>query len=133
MAQVFEATWFFLPGIPPYAVCDDLEALAAWAHEHLPRQGKRARPLLVGDDRTLWFLQPDGSLSAISRIRRSWRFPSASDAYWRAREGLDAWNQRPHPPHTPERRRHIPIVVSTLSADEHGYLQWLEDNWQSVD
>lgn len=133
MAEVFEATWFFLPGIPPYAVCDDLQALAAWAHQHVPRQGKRARPLLVGDDRRLWFLQADGSLSEVSRTRKSWRFPSPSDAYWRAREGTDAWNQRPHRPHSPERKKHIPIRVSTLSAAEHGYLEWLEHTWQSVD
>ncbi len=120
-------------GIPPYAVCDDLQALAAWAHHHVPRQGKRARPLLVGEDRRLWFLQPDGSLAEVSRARRSSRFPSASDAYWRAREGTDAWHQRPHRPHTPERRTHIPIVVSTLSAADHGYLQWLESTWQSID
>ena len=40
------------------------------AHQHVPRQGKRARPLLVGDDKRLWFLQADGSLSEVSRTRK---------------------------------------------------------------
>jgi len=85
MAELFEATWFFLPDIPPYAVCDDLQVLAAWAHRNVPRQGQRARPLLVDDDQRLYFLQADGSLSAVSR-KPNYRSPSASERYWRVRE-----------------------------------------------
>jgi hypothetical protein len=132
MAEVFEATWFFLPDIPPYAVCDDLQVLAAWAHRNVPRQGQRARPLLVDNDRRLWFLQADGSLSAVSRKTNS-RSPSASERYWRVREGIDAWHQRPHNPHPPDRRTHIPIRVSTLSEADENYLEWLEGTWQSLD
>ena len=132
MAEVFEATWFFLPGIPPYAVCDDLQVLAAWAHRNVPRQGQRARPLLVDNDQRLWFLQADGSLSAVSR-KPNYRSPSASERYWRAREGIDAWHQRPHQPHPPDRKSHIPIQVSTLSHADEQYLDWLESTWQSAD
>ena len=132
MAELFEATWFFLPDIPPYAVCDDLQVLAAWAHHNVPRQGQRARPLLVDNECRLWFLQADGSLSAVSR-RPNRRSPSASDRYWRVREGIDAWHQRPHKPHPPDRRKHIPIQVSTLSEADRGYLDWLETTWQSLD
>ena len=132
MAELFEATWFFLPDIPPYAVCDDLQVLAAWAHDNVPRQGQRARPLLVDNECRLWFLQADGSLSAVSR-RPNRRSPSASDRYWRVREGIDAWHQRPHKPHPPDRRKHIPIQVSTLSEADRGYLDWLETTWQSLD
>ena len=39
MAEVFEAAWFFLPDIPPYAMCDDLRVLSGWALQHIPRQG----------------------------------------------------------------------------------------------
>lgn len=133
MAELFEATWFFLPGVPPYAVCDDLNALAAWAHRNVPRQGKRARPLLVDSDDRLWFLQPDGSLSAISKVRKSGRFPSPWERYWRLRDGIDAWHQRPHKPHPPDRRKHIPIHVSALSEADQNYLEWLESTWQSLD
>lgn len=133
MAEVFEATWFFLPGIPPYAVCDDVRVLAAWAHRHVPRQGKRARPLLVDNDDRLWFLQSDGTLSAISKVRKSGRFPSPWERYWRVRDGVDAWHQSVHRPHPPDRRKHIPIQVSTLSAAAEDYLEWLESTWQSLD
>jgi hypothetical protein len=132
MAELFEATWFFLPDIPPYAVCDDLQVLAAWAYRNAPRQGQRARPLLVDNECRLWFLQADGRLSAVSR-RPNRRSPSASDRYWRVREGVDARHQRPHKPHPPGRRKHIPIQVSTLSEADENYLKWLEGTWQSLD
>ena len=34
MAEVFEAAWFFLPDIPPYAMCDDLRVLRLGASAH---------------------------------------------------------------------------------------------------
>lgn len=74
MAEVFEATWFFLPDIPPYAVCDDLQVLAAWAQHNVPRQGKRARPLLVDNEHRLWFLEADGNLSTVSTAGSTRRF-----------------------------------------------------------
>ena len=132
MAEVFEAAWFFMPDIPPYAVCDNLEALAAWAHLNVPRQGVRARPLLIDNDSHLWFLRADGSLAAISEVRGRSKRSSQSERYWRIREGVDAWYQPVHPPHPADRKRHRPILVSALNDTDREYLDWLERNWDSV-
>jgi hypothetical protein len=133
MAELFEAAWFFLPGIPPYAVCDDVQALAAWADRNVPRQGKRARPLLVDNESRLWFLESDGHLSAVSTKRGRSNHPSQWERYWRVRDGVDAWYQPAHEPHPPGRRAHIPIQVSVLSEADQSYLDWLESTWQSLD
>jgi len=133
MAEVFEAAWFFLPDIPPFAACDDLQILAGWARHHIPRQGVRARPLLVDNDSHLWFLEADGSLSAVSERRGRSNHPSQWERYWRVREGIDAWHQPVHPPHPPGRRTHRPILVSALTQADERYLEWLEHNWDFVD
>ncbi|HMZ14545.1 MAG TPA: hypothetical protein PLS04_10470 [Mycobacterium sp.] len=133
MAEVFEAAWFFLPDIPPYAMCDDLRVLSGWALQHIPRQGVRARPLLVDNNSHLWFLNADGSLAAVSEDRGRSNHPSQWERYWRMREGIDAWHQPVHKPHPPGRKLHRPILVSTLTEADVRYLEWLEHNWDFVD